>query len=150
MKNKKLTIGGAGLIALLLTAGLATSSFAYQGNPNTEGPNYSPQRHEVMTQAFEAESYNAWKELMPDKSRSLEVVNEDNFSEFVKAHKLAQEGDILAANEIRASLGLGGKGMRNRDTQDRGQRAQRHKEKGRNAGGHFVDDNGDGICDKLQ
>ena len=52
MDNKKLTIGAAALTAIVISAGLATSTFAYQGNPNVEGPNFTTERHAEMTAAF--------------------------------------------------------------------------------------------------
>lgn len=155
MKNKKLTIGGAGLIALLVTAGLAASSFAYQGDPGSKGSSYSPQRHEAMMQTLEAGDYNAWEELMSEKSRVKELINEDNFSEFVRAQELAKSGDILEATEIRDSLGLvtKGQGIRGgKDCQGACQGNKTHKRGMRNqgSGGGFVDSNGDGVCDNLQ
>ena len=90
--NKKLLA----VSALILGAGvlLATTSgvLAYRGDPNVQGPNYNPERHEAMTKAFENNDYNTWKELMQGKGRVTQVVNEENFARFAEAHKLALEG----------------------------------------------------------
>lgn len=105
--NKKFLIGTSMLLA---TAGLVGSALyvsAYQGNPNIKGPNYTAERHDAMTKAFENNDYNAWKELMAGRGRVTQVINEGNFSKFAEAHKLALEGKIDEANKIRAELGLG-------------------------------------------
>jgi len=97
--------------ALVLGAGVlfTTTSgvLAYRGDPNVQGPNYSPERHEAMTKAFENNDYNSWKELMQGKGRVTQVVNEGNFARFAEAHKLALEGKTEEAKSIRAELGLG-------------------------------------------
>ncbi len=80
---------------------------AYQGDPSVKGPNYSTERHEAMEEAFENEDYDAWKNLMEGKGRVTEVINEDNFAKFAKAHELMEQGDITEAQEIRQELGLG-------------------------------------------
>lgn len=95
---------------LLATAGLVGSALyasAYQGDPNVKGPNYTAERHDAMTKAFENNDYNAWKELMAGRGRATQVVNEGNFSKFAEAHKLALEGKTDEANKIRTELGLG-------------------------------------------
>jgi hypothetical protein len=115
--NKKLLA----VSALVLGAGvlLTTTSgvLAYRGDPNVQGPNYSPERHEAMTQAFENNDYNAWKELMQGKGRVTQVVNESNFARFAEAHKLALGGKTEEAKSIRTELGLG---LRNGSGQGQG------------------------------
>lgn len=105
--NKKQILLGATAVIL---GGLVVSPHfveAYQGDPNVQGPNYTVQRHEAMTQAFENNDYNAWQEQMAGKGRVTEVVNEDNFARFAEAHQLAAEGKHDEAREIRQELGLG-------------------------------------------
>ncbi|MEA3450139.1 MAG: hypothetical protein U9Q85_04180 [Patescibacteria group bacterium] len=150
MKDKKLTIGAAALTAVIVAVGFAASSFAYQGDPSVQGPNYTSERHEAMETAFEAGNYNAWKELMSGKGRVIQVVNENNFAQFAKAHALAENGDLEGAKEIRAELGLG-QGMRKGGNGQKGGGGM-HKSgaKGQNSGGNFIDANRDGICDNLQ
>ena len=97
-------------VAALAIAGsvLVPSVLAYKGDPNTKGPNYSVERHEAMEKAFETNNFNAWKSLMSGKGgRVTQVVNASNFSEFAKAHKLAESGKLDEASKIRQSLGLG-------------------------------------------
>jgi outer membrane translocation and assembly module TamA len=109
------------LSAIVLGAGVllvtASGALAYRGDLNVQGPNYSPERHEAMTKAFENKDYNAWKELMQGKGRVTQVVNEGNFARFAEAHKLALEGKTEEAKNIRTELGLG---LRNGSGQGQG------------------------------
>lgn len=97
--------------ALALGTGtlFATTSnvFAYRGDPNIQGPNYSQERHEQMEQAFEKNDYNAWKALVQTRGRVTQVINEQNFNRFAEMHELREEGKIEEANQIRQELGLG-------------------------------------------
>lgn len=112
------------LSAVVLGAGalFATTSnvLAYRGDPNVQGPNYTAERHEAMTKAFDNKDYQAWKELMQGKGRVTQVVNEGNFSKFSEVHKLMDEGKTAEANKIRTELGLG---LRNGSGQGQGQNA---------------------------
>jgi len=96
-------------LSLLTLTGLmiVPVASAYRGDPNVQGPNYSAERHEAMTQAFENNDYEAWKAQMQDRGRVTQVVNESNFERFAQAHKLAQEGKLDEAKQIRQELGLG-------------------------------------------
>lgn len=105
MKKSKLTAFTIGAIALGLIATTAGVS-AYQGDYTKSGPDHSPEREAVMTQAFESGDYNAWKETMDGKGRVLEVVNEGNFARFAEAHRLGNEGDAAGADAIRSEIGL--------------------------------------------
>src|SRR3989339_855469 len=105
MKNK--TILGVGALALVLGLGVAGSTLAYQGDPNVKGPNYSPARHEAMIKAFETNDYVAWKNIMQNRGRVTQVINQSNFAKFAEAHKLALEGKTAEAQKIRQELGLG-------------------------------------------
>lgn len=105
--NKKFLIGTSMLLATAGLVGSALYASAYQGDPNVKGPNYTAERHDAMTKAFENNDYNAWKELMAGRGRATQVVNEGNFSKFAEAHKLALEGKTDEANKIRTELGLG-------------------------------------------
>lgn len=93
---------GAGV---LLTTG--SKALAYRGDPNVKGPNYTAERHEAMTKAFDDNDYNAWKDLMQGKGRVTHVVNEGNFARFSQMHKLMLDGKADEANAIRTELGLG-------------------------------------------
>lgn len=94
-----LTLGSVGL--------LASTANAFQGDPNVKGPNYTPERHEDMTKAFSSNDYNSWKNLMSGRGRVSQVVNQENFSKFAEAHKLALAGDLEGAKKIRQEIGLG-------------------------------------------
>lgn len=100
---KKTIIVGS-LLAITL---LASTAMAYQGNPGQSGPNYSPERHENMIKAMEAKNYETWKELMGNRGRVTQVINEDNFNLFAEAWQLTREGKFEEAAEIRQELGLG-------------------------------------------
>lgn len=117
MNTKILTLSalvfGAG--ALFATA---SGALAYRGDPNVQGPNYTAERHEAMTKAFDNNDYNAWKELMQGRGRVTQVVNEGNFSRFAEMHKLMLEGNAEEANKIRTELRLG---LRNGSGQRQGQ-----------------------------
>jgi hypothetical protein len=137
MTKKNMMLGALGLVIAGATV-FGTGASAYQGDAGKTGPNYSPERHEQMEEAFESNNYDAWKSLMSGKGRVLEVVNKENFNRFAEAHNLAKEDKTDEANKILTELGLGqGKGKSS------GQRGQ-------NRMGNFVDANKDGICDRLQ
>lgn len=80
---------------------------AYKWDPSVQWPDYTVERHEEMEDAFENSDFEAWSALMEWKGRVTEVVNAENFENFVEAHELAENGDIEWANEIKAELGLG-------------------------------------------
>ncbi len=126
-----------GVLGLSVLGGamLASGVFAQNGNANQYGPNYSPQRHAQMTQAFANNDYTAWKNLMGDKG-ATKVVTQENFSTFVEMHNLKISGKTDEAAKIRQELGLG-------NGQGRGEG------RGRNGGQGFVDANGDGTCDRT-
>lgn len=103
-----------GILTIALASGAlisisASDALAYRGDPSVQGPNYTAERHEAMTQAFNDNDYNAWKELMQGRGRVTQVINEDNFAKFSEMHKYMTEGKKEDANKIRAELGLGQK-----------------------------------------
>lgn len=119
MNKKAIFLGATGLIlsGLILKSNMAV--WAYKGDANTQGPNCTPERHEQMTQAFEKQDYNAWKQLMQGRGRVSQVINEGNFSRFAEAHQLMLEGKTEEAGKIRAELGLG---LKNGSGQGQGQK----------------------------
>lgn len=106
MKNKILTLGATALVLGGLFM-IPSAINAYQGDPGTEGPDCTEERHQEMEQAFENNDYQAWANLMQGKGRVIQVVNEDNFAQFAEAHELAEEGRMDEAKQIRTELGLG-------------------------------------------
>lgn len=98
-----------GLMTLIVAGAVITpqTTFAYKGDPNVKGPNYTQERHAAMEKAFDNNDYNAWKNLMQGKGRVVQVINAQNFAKFAQAHKLAEQGKTAEANKIRAELGLG-------------------------------------------
>ncbi len=105
MKNASLGLGVAVLTMGVLGMGMQVAS-AYQGDPTVTGPNYSADRHEAMEQAFADGDYEVWKELMDGKGLVAEMVTDENFDEFARAHELAEAGNLEEAQEIRQELGL--------------------------------------------
>lgn len=105
--STKLLSSLSAMAILAVTIATTTSAFAYRGDPSVQGPNYSPERHESMTKAFEKNDYEAWKALMTGRGRVTQVINSDNFARFAEAHQLSQEGKLEEAKAIRAELGLG-------------------------------------------
>ena len=106
-KSSKMLMGALVLVGVVL-AGIYSAG-AYQGDYSKKGPNYSEERHAVMTAAFEKNDYNAWKEEVDKNSRKgrvTEVVNEENFAKFAEARRLSSAGDTAGADAIRAELGL--------------------------------------------
>ncbi len=114
MKNKKTTIGAAAFTTVIVTMGFAASSFAYQGDSTKQGPNYTSERHDAISHAFETKDYDAWVTARENvsKGRIMDIINKDNFSKFAEMRELRLAGDIEGANAIRAELGLG-QGNRN-------------------------------------
>lgn len=151
--SNKTLLGAVALVAIILSGAYSFSS-AYRGDYTKKGPNYTEEKHQAMEKAFENNDYNAWKEQMGGRGRVSEVVNEDNFSKFAEAHKLAENKKYVEADAIRKDLGLrtrdgerAGAGYGNKNGHKRGQ--MNNGNRGQNQGGNFVDTNGDGICDNL-
>ena len=103
--NKKLIIGSVSALAIALGV-YASQVDAYRGDYTQKGPNCTDERHEQMEQAFENNDYNAWKQLMNGRGRVTQVINEDNFGRFAEAHRLAEQGDLDGADQIRKELNL--------------------------------------------
>ncbi|MEN8252478.1 MAG: hypothetical protein ABFQ53_02785, partial [Patescibacteria group bacterium] len=93
MKNYKATIGAVALAGVALV-GSQMAVNAYQGDYTKKGPNFSEERHQVMTQSFENGDYEAWKAQMEDRGRTrvTEVVTKENFDKFAEAHRLGLAG----------------------------------------------------------
>jgi len=106
MKKIALGIGFIALVLGVVTISAGTT-LAYKGDSTVKGPNYSIERHEAITKAFENNDYNAWKTLMQGKGGPTQVVNQKNFAKFAEAHRLMKEGKNSEAQEIRQELGLG-------------------------------------------
>lgn len=106
--TKKALIISAFAVVAVVGLSATSSALAYQGNSSVRGPQYTPERHEAMEKAFATNDYTAWKNLMQGRGRVSEIITKDNFSQFAKAHTLAEQGNYTEANAIRTSLGLGG------------------------------------------
>lgn len=114
-KTKKIILG-LGTLALVLgiSGTIANSANAYREDNTVKGPNYTAEREAAIEKAFATNDYTAWKALMQNQDRVIQVITKDNFAKFAEAHKLSQSGNISGAQKIRQELGLGlGQGMRN-------------------------------------
>lgn len=116
MKHSLVTLG---IISLVLVGSMLApkSAYAYQGDPNVKGPNYTPERHAAMTKTFESKDYAAWKNLMQGRGRVTQVITQSNFAKFAQMHALMLQGKTAEAAKIRAELGLG---LRNGSGQGQG------------------------------
>jgi hypothetical protein len=132
MKKQDFLIkGAAALVALVAVAGIAGTSFAFNGagdgppdgvNPPAWGQKMSgmteearaewrenreerraeaEQRREAVISALEAGDYDAWLEEVGESHPMAEKINEDNFSRLVEAHEIRQE-----ARSIMEELGI--------------------------------------------
>jgi len=103
--KSKFILAGIGTLALggLIAPQLAS---AYRGDPSVQGPDYSVERHEAVTAAFEAGDYDAWSGQMEGRGVARKI-NESNFARFAEAHRLTLAGDTVGAAKVRAELGLG-------------------------------------------
>ena len=124
-KNNKLIISAFSILTISAIAFTTISSAnAYQGDYTKTGPYHTEEREIEMNNAFNNNDYNAWKTLMNGRGRVSEIINEENFSKFAEAHKLANEGKYEEADKIREELGLR---TRNSLGQENGHRyGQRH------------------------
>ena len=101
-------LGIFGVLAVSLIA--VSMVFAYQGNPNVQGPNHSEDRHTAMQDAFDTLDYDSWVTLMTEdgrQSKIVDVITAENFDEFVEARNAALNGDLGPLKELKASLDLG-------------------------------------------
>ena len=158
-KSNKVLVGS--LVVVIMGALAFSSAIAYQGDYSKQGPAYSSERHTVMTEAMNANDYEAWSELMANRGRIAQVINAENFAQFAEARRLGKAGDIAGADAIRQELGIRtsngervgvGYGKRMSDGENHGQRRagrMNNENRGQNHGGKFIDVNGDGICDNL-
>ncbi len=107
MNTKKVLLSGATLAAIgIIGLATASSALAYRGDYTQSGPNCTAERHEAMENAFESNDYNAWKDLMQDRGRVTQVIDENNFAQFAEAHQLAEQGKYAEADTIRQDLGF--------------------------------------------
>ena len=92
------------VVGMIISVGAVS---AYRGDYSVEGPNYTPERHEEMQQAFEDEDYESWYNLMTKDGRHprvVDVVTEENFDLFIQAHDAGKSGQSETAAAIRAEL----------------------------------------------
>ena len=97
----------SGLMALALGLGVSGTALASQGDFSRNGPNYTSDFEEQITNVMTKGDYDGWKDLIEKKVGDNVVngvINKDNFDKFVKAWRLTKEGKIREANSIRREL----------------------------------------------
>ena len=157
-KSSKVLVGS--LAAVMMGAFAVSTTMAYQGDYSKQGSEYSQERHTAMTEAMDNNDYQAWSELMANRGRITQVINEGNFARFVEARGLGKAGDVAGADAVRQELGIRtsngekagagyGKGQGKNKGERQGSGKMNNENRGQNQGGKFVDDNGDGVCDNL-
>ena len=139
MINKGIALGVLALAVVGLGVYSMSASASF-GKTGQVGPNYTPERHEKMQEAFANGDYTSWKAQMGDKG-ATRVVTADNFARFTEMHNLMVAGKTAEASAIRTELGLG---------QGGGKGQGMGKGQGQNRGVNFVDANGDGKCDNMR
>jgi len=107
---KKSLIAGLSVVTLLAST---TSTFAYQGDPSVQGPNYSPERHTALQAAFDAgaNGFQNWLKLMENKAYRLKevITNGEIFGEFAATHNNGVEA--VTAFRAKYNLGTAGQGQ---------------------------------------
>jgi len=163
MKKTYFTLGSLATLALLVVGVASVSAFNKNENAGSDslkkgqrqgqGHGFNAEFKEKMdaqraemNALLEKGDYSAWKEYMTAKEKEVghapkmsEVITEDNFAKFVEMHNLMQSGDREGSRAIATELGI--------EKQGRGKGAF-----GGKRGMHdrkFVDNNGDGVCDRL-
>lgn len=106
MKSKN-SVVMSGLMALVLGLGVSGTALAYRGDFSRQGPNYTPDFEAKMTDVMTRGDYEAWRGLIREKvgsTKMVRVITKENFSKFTEAWRLAKEGKIKEANNIRKQL----------------------------------------------
>ena len=153
-KNKKLLSLGLVVAAIVVLTGVTMASATSLPNRGQgTKQNFDPtklsaevQAHftemqaqrDEMQKVMDNQDYTAWKALMQERLnnspivKTMNVVNENNFSKFAEMHNLMQAGKITEANVIRQELGLPDRGEGKGMGFGRGMRSGRGMMKGSN------------------
>ena len=121
--NKKI-LTGVIIGGTILTTAL--SAYAYNGSNTTNSDQSINTNRQAIMEALESSDYQTWYNLIKDTKRGEElsqVINESNFSKYVEAHNLMQNGDIDGAKVIFDELGVpapkeGGHGRPNNENME--------------------------------
>ncbi|MFZ2189435.1 MAG: hypothetical protein WA057_02120 [Candidatus Magasanikiibacteriota bacterium] len=130
-RNKLFTLGLVVAAIVTLTSVTMASASVFPGRGEKAKQNFDPanlpaeaQAHftemkaqqEKMQTIMDNKDYTAWQALMQERLnnspivKTMDVVNENNFSKFTEMHNLMQEGKTDEANAIRQELGLPDRG----------------------------------------
>ncbi|MEM4756326.1 MAG: hypothetical protein QW594_04300 [Candidatus Woesearchaeota archaeon] len=112
MDIKKKVVIGILLVAVISMIGLVGIGYAYKGDPQTKGPNYSPKVHQQLQAAIEAKDYDTWIKIrkennLPMNGKMFQVITKENFGKYAELHKANLEGNTAKADAIKQELGLG-------------------------------------------
>lgn len=130
-RNKLFTLGLVVAAIVTFTGVTMVSASVFPGRGEKAKQNFDPANLPAEAQAHFAEmkaeqekmqtimdnkDYTAWETLMQERLnnspivKTMNAVNENNFSKFVEMHNLMQAGKFTEANVIRQDLGLLEKG----------------------------------------
>ena len=70
------------------------------------GKGQGPGMNEEVKAALDNNDFQAWLKAVGDKNPQKDIINEQNFSKFVEAHKLMQADKFEDAQKIFDELGL--------------------------------------------
>ncbi len=99
------------VIALVITAGTVSLVDAQikekNGRANfIEKKNGNRSHQTEMQNIIENGSYKEWKNTINNKAQITKYINENNFNEFQKMHRLRRNGEYESAEKIMKQLGL--------------------------------------------
>jgi len=103
--NYEKVIMAVAVLTFIFSAGLSgVQAKSLDSDPDTE------QRTELILESFESSDYDRWQKLVNPNSNLARSINEDNFSSFIEARKLARQGkyeEFLQSYEnLKENLGL--------------------------------------------
>jgi hypothetical protein len=146
MNTKVISAAVVGLLSVGAFAFGMTQVYAYRGDYTQTGPNHTEEREADMEKVMSNKDFATWKKLMTEDGRSPGVLTkidtQAEFDKFAEAYKLAKAGKVTEANAIRTELRLGNGSGRGERSAGRGN--------GKGTGGSFVDQNKNGVCDRME
>jgi hypothetical protein len=106
---EKRTTASLFIVGILVTAGIATSALACQGDSCQWSGKHAFvfKKHVRMERALRNKDYGAWQKVMAGRGQKMEIINKDNFSKLAQIHNFVEAGKFLEADQARRELGLG-------------------------------------------
>lgn len=146
--NKIFKFSAISLAVIVLGLGSINMVDAFQGkNSNTKEkvsqnkvkPNHRNKNHQEISESLDNHDYDTWKELSKN-TLIADRITEENFDQIIEIHKLKRAGEFEEARNLSKELGL--PIFSNQKRMNRGQKKHR--------GPGFIDENNNGICDKME